>query len=136
MIDPVTGWVELRVVKSSRVDLVANQVELAWLTRYPLPSKVILDRSNEFKAEFKSLIENDHGNKIGPITTRNPQANSVLDHANQTIGNIRRIFKVQNMVLDDDDPWDGILAGSMFALHTKVHTSEVFTVSVWTRLSP
>ena len=51
MIDPATGWVEIRTVPSARADLVANQVELAWLTRYPLPSKVIVDRGKEFFAE-------------------------------------------------------------------------------------
>ena len=70
MIDPVTGRVELRTVRLVRADLVANQVELAWLTRYPLPNKVSLDRGNEFKAEFKSLIEKDYGIKIRTIKTR------------------------------------------------------------------
>ena len=39
MIDPATGWIEIREVDSARADLVANQVELAWLTigtHYPL----------------------------------------------------------------------------------------------------
>ena len=56
MIDPATGWIEIREVDSARADLVANQVELAWLTRYPLPSKVILDRGREFLKEFKVVI--------------------------------------------------------------------------------
>ena len=56
MIDPATGWVEIRTVP----DLVANQVELAWLTRYPLPTKVVLDRGNELLAEFKNMIEHDY----------------------------------------------------------------------------
>ena len=34
MIDPATGWIEIRTVQSERVDLIANQEELAWLTRY------------------------------------------------------------------------------------------------------
>ena len=33
MIDPATGWVEIHAVPSARADVVANQVELAWLTR-------------------------------------------------------------------------------------------------------
>ena len=53
MIDSTTGWREIRTVFSVCADLVSNMVELAWLTRYPLPSKVILDRGNEFLAEFK-----------------------------------------------------------------------------------
>ena len=44
MIDPSTGWIEIRAVSSAQADLVANQVELAWLTHYPLPTKVIVDR--------------------------------------------------------------------------------------------
>ena len=39
MIDPVTGWIELHSVPEARANLVANQVELALLTRYPLPNK-------------------------------------------------------------------------------------------------
>ena len=46
MIDPATGWMEICTVPSARADLVSNIVELAWLTRYPLPSKVILDYGN------------------------------------------------------------------------------------------
>ena len=33
MIDPATGWIEIRSVLEARADLVANQVELTWLTR-------------------------------------------------------------------------------------------------------
>ena len=32
MIDPATGWIEINSVLEARADLVANQVELAWLT--------------------------------------------------------------------------------------------------------
>ena len=127
MIDPATGWVEIKAVPSARADLVANQVELAWLTRYPLPEKVILDRGNEFLAEFKALIEEDYGIPIKPITTRNPQANAILERVHQTIGNIIRTFKINEMVLDDDNPWDGILATTMFALQATVHTTSQYT---------
>ena len=45
-IDSAIGWIESRMVPSTRADLVFNIVELAWLVRYPLPSKVIVDRGN------------------------------------------------------------------------------------------
>ena len=35
MIDPGTDWIEIRTVPSAQAGLVANKVELAWLTRYP-----------------------------------------------------------------------------------------------------
>ena len=44
MIDPVMGWIEILSVPEARADLVTNQVELAWLTRYPLPNKITVDR--------------------------------------------------------------------------------------------
>ena len=43
MIDPGTNWIEICTVPSACADLVSNIVELAWLTRYPLPSKVTVD---------------------------------------------------------------------------------------------
>ena len=46
MIDPATGWIEIRAVQSVRTDLVSNIAELTWLTKYPLPSKVLVDRGN------------------------------------------------------------------------------------------
>ena len=36
-------------------------------------------------------------------------------------------MKVQEMNLDDENPWDGILAPTMFALRTNVHTTTRFT---------
>ena len=44
MIDPAAGGIEIRIVPSTRANLIYNMVELAWLTRYPLPSKVKVDR--------------------------------------------------------------------------------------------
>ena len=47
MIDPATGWFEIRDVPGTkRSDVVANIMEQAWINRYPWPQKVILDRGN------------------------------------------------------------------------------------------
>ena len=62
-----------------------------------------------------------------PITSRNPKANAILERVHQTIGNILRTFKVQNMVMDDENPWDGILASTMVALRATVHTTTQYT---------
>ena len=61
MIDPVTGWIETQSVLVTRADLVANQVELALLMKYPLPNKITLDRGNELLADFKPMLANDYG---------------------------------------------------------------------------
>ena len=61
------------------------------------------------------MVEQDYGIKINRITTRNPQANTILERVHQTIGNIIRTMKVQDMVLDDENPLDGVL--SSMSLH-------------------
>ena len=127
MIDSATGWIEIRTVPSARADFVANQVELAWLIRNPLLNKVIMNRRNEFLAEFREMIINDYRITIKQITSRNPQVNAILERVHQTIGNILRTFNIQNVVLDDKNPWDGILASTIFALRAKIHTTMQYT---------
>ena len=78
VINPATGWIEIRPIQSARVDLVANQVELSWLTRYSLPNKVIVDMGNEFLAEFREMTINDYGIAVKPIASRNSQENAIL----------------------------------------------------------
>ena len=127
MIDPATGWIEILTVPLAEADLVANQVELSWFTPYPLLNKVIGDRGNEFQATLREMIINDYGIRVKSITSRNPQANVILERVYQTIGNILHTFKVQNMVLDDKNPWDGTLASTMFAARAMVHTNIQYT---------
>ena len=63
MKDPGTGWIEICKLHPVQADLVTNQVKLAWLTRYPLPRKVIVDKRNEFLTEFETMIKADYGTK-------------------------------------------------------------------------
>ena len=102
-------------------------MELAWFTRYSLPIKVIVDHGNKFLAEFKTMIQADYGITVKSITSRKPQANSILERVHQTIDNIIRTFKVQDMVLNDENPWDRILAYTIFELHTTVHSTTQHT---------
>ena len=56
MIDPATGWFKLEVIPSRRADNVVNILKFAWLTRYPWPTEVVMDRGKEFAAEVQSMI--------------------------------------------------------------------------------
>ena len=67
------------------------------------------------------MCQNDYGLKRKPITNRNPQSNTIIEHIHQTIGNIIRTFDVSNIV--NNDPWSGILAATMFAVRTTYHTT-------------
>jgi hypothetical protein len=43
MIDPATGWFEMREIPNKEAITIANLIEQTWFTRYPWPSQVIFD---------------------------------------------------------------------------------------------
>ena len=61
------------------------------------------------------------------IISRNPQTNSVLERVHPIVGNIMRTFKVQDMVLDGNHPWNIILAFNIFALCGIIYTTTQYT---------
>eukprot|EP00957_Ditylum_brightwellii_P065429 4963318-Ditylum_brightwellii.AAC.1 len=66
--------------------------------------------------DFIALIWDEYGIKRKPITTRNLQANSIVERAYQTIGNLLCTFEPGSAELDPEDPWSRILNTIMFAL--------------------
>ena len=98
-------------------------MEKTWLTRYPWPTKITYDKGTEFMAEFATMIKNDYGIRKSPASKRNPQANSIIKRIHQTIGNMVCTHQVHNhMYLDEEDPFAGILAATMFATRATYHT--------------
>ena len=77
MIDLATNWIEIRFVPETRADLVANQVELAWLTRYSLPNEIIVVRGNDLLAELKAMKAKDFVILCNLIRTINPQGQRI-----------------------------------------------------------
>jgi hypothetical protein len=88
MIDPATGWFEMKEIPNKEAITIANIVEQTWFMRYPWPTQIIFDRGKEFMGEFTKMVKNDYGIKRKPITTRNPQANSIIERIHQTIANM------------------------------------------------
>jgi hypothetical protein len=123
MIDPATGWFEMREIPNKEAITVANLVETTWLTRYPWPNQIVFDRGKEFMGEFARMVENDYGIKRKPTTTRNPQANSIIERIHQTIGNMIRSFQIGQIEINEEDPWTGVLAATMFATRATYHTT-------------
>ena len=81
----------------------------------------MFDRGTEFIVEFTKMCQNDYGLKRKTITTRNPQSNAIIEWIHQTVGNIIRIFDVYKIV--NNNPWSGILAVTMIAIHATYHTT-------------
>jgi transposase InsO family protein len=119
----------MKQINDKEVTTVANIMEMTWLTKYPWPTMITYDQGTEFMAEFAQMVRNEYGIKSKPITKRNPQANAIIERVHQTIGNIIRTFQVQDNYLDEDDPWEGILAATMFAIRATYHTTLQATLS-------
>ena len=123
MIDPATSSFKIHQYDDKQAITVANIAKEEWFSRYPWPTQVTFDRGSEFIGhEFKKML-NDYGVKKKPITTRNPQANAIVERVHQTIGNIIRTFELHENYLDEDDPWKGILAATAFAIRATYHTT-------------
>jgi transposase InsO family protein len=123
-IDPATGWFEMKECKTKKADEVANLLEQAWLNRYPWPEYITFDNGPEFKAEFLDALRNDYsGIKMKPSSKRNPQANAILERAHGTIGNMIRTFDVDNIDLEDNDPFAGLVSAVCFAIRSTYHTT-------------
>ena len=127
MIDPATGWFEMREIKDKYPYTIANLVEQTWLTRYPWPTQITYDKGTEFMREFTDMIEKDYGIKRRGASVRNPQANAILERIHKTIGNIIRTFELYD--IDEEDPFSGILAATMFAMRATYHTTTQATPS-------
>jgi len=123
MIDPATGWFEIKELKDKEAISAANLVEQTWLTRYPWPSEIVFDIGTEFMGRFTKMIEENYGITCWGITTRNPQANAIIERIHQTLGNIIRTFEVHESDLATESPWDGILSAAIFALRATYHTT-------------
>ena len=123
MIDPATGWFEMCELPDKNVITIANIMEQAWLTRYPWPTEITIDKGTEFMAEFAEMVEVDYGIKKQGAMVRNPQANAIIEHVHQTIGNIIWTFEVHQAELDEDNPFAGLLSAMMFAVHATYHTT-------------
>ena len=70
------------------------------------------------------MLIRDYGIKYKPTSVCNPQANAIVEHVHQTIGNMIRTFQVyDNDELDDEDPWTGILTAVMAAVRSTYSTT-------------
>ena len=72
-------------------------------------------------AEFTKMVKHDYGIKPRPITTRNPQANAIIERVYQTTGSILKTFDMKS--LDKVDPWGDILAVARFSVRATYHTT-------------
>jgi len=85
MIDPITGWFEIAEIPAKSADVVTDIFERTWLVSYPRPALVNMDRGCEFMAEMQCMLHDDYGIEKKMTTTRNTQANSMVECAHNTV---------------------------------------------------
>ena len=78
--------------------------------------------------DFDNMIRDDYGIKKRPITTRNPQANAIIERIHQTLGKIIRAFDLHQDQEVTQDSWEGIVSAAMFALRSTYHTTTQATL--------
>jgi len=65
--------------------VIANWLEIHWLTRYPWPTEITMDKGSEFAREVSETLKNEHGIKRKIITSRNPQSNSMIERCSDAV---------------------------------------------------
>ena len=123
MIDPATGWFEIVEIERKSSDEIANIFELTWLNKYPWPAQVIMDRGREFMGDVITLLQGQYHIARKPITTRNPQANAMVERAHQTIHNMIRSNQISGKKDLANGSWAGLLSAVGFAMRATVHTT-------------
>ena len=67
------------------------------------------------------MLMADYGCRVSQITTRNPQANAILERIHQTIGSMIRCFMHEN--IDEEDLFSGLFSAIAFATRATIHTT-------------
>jgi len=124
MVDPATGFFEIVEIGQKTADVIANWLELHWLTRYPWPTEITMDKGKEFAREVSATLKNEHGVNEKIVTSRNPQANSMIERCHKTLHNMIRSAQIE----DKRDPdeffgFKGVLAACRKAMNSAVHTT-------------
>jgi hypothetical protein len=126
--DPATNWIELQVLPNKSSSTVARTFDRTWLCRYPRPLKCVHDSGTEFTGvEFQELLTS-YGIRSSCITVQNPQGNSILERAHQTIGNQLRSLVLQDADLSTlDDLQANLLDPVKWALNSTFHSTLLAT---------
>jgi hypothetical protein len=122
MIDPATGWFEIKEVKQASSQAVSEAFDDAWLTRYPRPKYIGFDNGGENKGMFSQMMKNC-GLKNKPTTSYNPQSNGVVERVHAVLNDMLRTYELEERELDQNDPFSEILSSIAFAIRATYHTT-------------
>ena len=128
-IDPFIGICEIARLKNKTCAHVATKFYQIWLSRYPRPLRCIHDNGGEFIGqEFQDTLKH-YGIQDCATTSKNPQANSIIERMHLTAGAIFRSMvteaqKNNRRLLpeDIDDYVDTAISSTQYAISATVHS--------------
>jgi len=124
VVDPATGFFKIVEIGEKTTAIIANWLEIHWLTRCPWPTEITLDKGKEFAREVSETLKNKHGVKRKIITSRNPQVNSMVERCHKTIHNMIRSAQIKDKRdLDSFLGFKGVVAACWKAMNSAVHTT-------------
>jgi len=122
IIDPATGWFEVKAIDAPTAANTAAAIDDVWFCRYPRPQYIGYDGGGEFKNVFAETIKN-YGLEGIQTTPYNPQSNGIVERVHQVLADMLRTFKLEEQELDENDPWSPFLAAASFAIRSTYHTT-------------
>ena len=122
MIDPATGWFEVKDIEQPDATCSMTAFDDTWLSRYPRPQYLGFDGGSEYKSVFDEMRRN-YGMKPQKSSAYNPQANGVVERVHQVLNNCLRTYELEERELDERDPWGPFLAAAAFAIRSTFHTT-------------
>ena len=121
MIDSA-GWFEIAEIPNIRADCVCNLLEVTWLAHCPWPTEFATDRGSKFAAKLKAMLKDECGISEELKTTRNPQANSMVERIHHVIHQLIHTMGIKcKSDVDPDFGWHGVLA-AVHQLHAELCT--------------
>jgi hypothetical protein len=86
----------------------------------------VFDRGSEFQAELSAMLKNEYGITKKVITTRDPQANSMVERIHQVTHQLIRTLNIKGKTDYDnlDFGWSGIMSAIREAVRSTVHTTQ------------
>jgi transposase InsO family protein len=122
MIDPATGWFEVKDLPNASAAACEAAFDDVWLSRYPRPQYLGYDNGSEYKKSFETLRKN-YSLKKKRSLEYNPQSNGIIERVHQVLNDILRTFELEEMELNNDDPWSEFLSAAAFAIRSTYHTT-------------
>ena len=122
MIDPATGWFEVKDVRDKTATAAMEAFDDVWLSRYPRPQFIGFDNGSEYKGVFKELCTN-YGIQPKLSLSYNPQSNGIVERVHLVLTDMLRTAEVDGKELDAMNPWGPHLNAAAYAIRSTYHTT-------------